>query len=156
MTNLDELKIAKKYYKYKYLYIKLKMKKLQAATQSQTETEYKKTIIDDTIIIEFITEEVESETESEEEPVTDVSLFFNTQIIRDENAKIKRSDCYNRYIKYCESKQLKPKIKSIFFEDIEAFLGKPTKTNVYCYKKYKFIEPDTQLTFNETIEDLIF
>ena len=34
MTNLEELKIAKNYYKYKYLYIKLKIKKLEAATQS--------------------------------------------------------------------------------------------------------------------------
>ncbi len=145
MKNLEDLKIAKNYYKAKYHYIQLKIKKLQKSTEP--EPEYIKTIVNDTITI---TEE------TEEEPVTDVSLFFTTQIIKDENAKIKRSDCYNRYIKYCESKQLKPKIKSIFFEDIEAFLGKPKKTNVYCYKNYKFIESDTPLSFNETIEDLIF
>ena len=132
MKNLDELKIAKNYYKYKYLYIKLKMKKLEAATQSQTETEYKKTIIDDTIIIESITEELESETESEEEPEEDsIKLFFNKMIIKDVKHRIKRSDCYNRYVKYCESQQIEPKQKSIFFEAIEAFLGKPKKTNVY-------------------------
>ena len=153
MSHLEELQIRKDYYKAKYLYIELKIKKLMKAS---TEPQLIKSFIGDTITIQPDSENEEEEEESEEEPETDISLFFNTQIIRDENAKIKRSDCYNRYAKYCESQQLKPKIKSVFFEDIEAFLGKPTKSNVYCYKNYKFIEPDTQLSFNETIEDLIF
>ena len=146
MSQLEELQMRKKYYKAKYLYIKMKINKLI----KDAPTEYIKTIVNDTITI---TEETDEEPE---EPVTDVSLFFQDNILKDDKAKIKRSDCYNRYIKYCESKQLKPKIKSIFFEDIEAFLGKPIKSNVYCYKNYRFVESDTPLTFNQSIEDLIF
>ena len=125
MGNLDELKIARNYYKYKYLYIKLKIKKLEAATQS--DTEYNKIITDDKITIT----EVESEIEEENESETDVSSFFSTMILKDDNAKIKRSDCFNFYVKYCKTKQIEPKIKSIFFKSIESYLGKPTKTNVF-------------------------
>ena len=153
MTNLEELKIAKDYYRAKYLYIKLKIKKLEAATQSPTDTEYNKIITDDIITI---TEEVESEIEEENESETDVSLFFNTMILKDDNSKIKRSDCFNFYVKYCKTQQIEPKIKSIFFKSIESFLGKPTKTNVYYYKHFKFVESDAPLTFNQSIEDLIF
>ena len=153
MTNLEELKIAKNYYEAKYLYIAMKIKKLEAATQSPTETEYNKIITDDIITI---TEEVESEIEEENESETDVSLFFNTMILKDDNAKIKRSDCFNFYVKYCKTKQIEPKIKSIFFKSIESFLGKPTKTNVYYYKHFKFVESDAPLTFNQSIEELIF
>ena len=150
MTNLQELKIAKDYYKAKYLYIKLKIKKLEA--QSTTETEYNKIITDDKITIT----EVESEIEEENESETDVSSFFSTMILKDDNAKIKRSDCFNFYVKYCKTQQIEPKIKSIFFKSIESFLGKPTKTNVYYYKHFKFVESDAPLTFNQSIEDLIF
>ena len=152
MTNLEELKIAKNYYEAKYLYIAMKIKKLEAATQSPTETEYNKIITDDKITIT----EVESEIEEENESETDVSSFFSTMILKDDNAKIKRSDCFNFYVKYCKTQQIEPKIKSIFFKSIESFLGKPTKTNVYYYKHFKFVESDAPLTFNQSIEDLIF
>ena len=152
MGNLDELKIARNYYKYKYLYIKLKIKKLEAATQSPTETEYNKIITDDKITIT----EVESEIEAEPESDNTVSSFFNTMILKDDNAKIKRSEAYVAYVKYCKTKQIEPKIKSIFFKSIESYLGKPTKTNVYYYKHFKFVESDAPLTFNQSIEDLIF
>ena len=152
MTNLEELKIAKNYYEAKYLYIAMKIKKLEAATQSPTETEYNKIITDDKITIT----EVESEIEAEPESDNTVSSFFSTMILKDDNAKIKRSDCFNFYVKYCKTKQIEPKIKSIFFKSIESFLGKPTKTNVYYYKHFKFVESNAPLTFNQSIEDLIF
>jgi hypothetical protein len=151
MKNLEELKIAKDYYKAKYRYIQMKIKKLE----SESTIEYKKTIVEDMITIEPISE-AEQEPEPEPESDNTVSLFFTTQIINDDKAKIKRSDCYNRYVIYCESHQLEPKQKSIFFEDIEAFIGKPKKSNVYCYKNYRFVESDTPLTFNQSIEQLIF
>ena len=152
MGNLDELKIARNYYKYKYLYIKLKIKKLEAATQSPTETEYNKIITDDKITIT----EVESEIEAEPESDNTVSSFFSTMIIQETNSKIKRSEAYVAYVKYCKTKQIEPKIKSIFFKSIESYIGKPTKTNVYYYKHFKFVESDAPLTFNQSIEDLIF
>ena len=149
MSHLEELQIRKDYYKAKYLYIELKIKKLMKAS---TEPQLIKTFVNDTITIH-----PESETESEEEPEEDrIILFFNKMIIKDVKHRIKRSDCYNRYVKYCESQQLAPKIKSLFFESIEAQVGNPIKSNEFYYKNYKFIEPDTQLSFNETIEDLIF
>ena len=78
MTNLEELKIKKDYYRAKYRYIQLKIKKLQKSTE--LDTTYKKTIVDDTITIVPI-----SENESEAEPESDntVSSFFNTMIIHD-------------------------------------------------------------------------
>jgi len=151
MTNLQELKIAKDYYRAKYLYIKLKIKKLEA----ESTIEYKKTIVEDTITIEPISEN-ESEAEPEPESDNTVSSFFNTMIIQETNSKIKRSDAYVAYVNFCKTKQYEPKIKSIFFKSIESYLGKPTKTNVYYYKHFKFVESDAPLTFNQSIEDLIF
>ena len=158
MSNLNELIIRSNYYKAKHEYLEMKIakfKKLQLACGSPIEpeepeepTEYIKTIVNDIITI---TEENE-----EEEPESDVSLFFTTQIIKDDNGKIKRSDCYNRYIKYCQSKQYIPKIKSTFFKMIEALVGKPIKSNVYCYKNYSLTKSDQVLTFNETVDTLIF
>jgi hypothetical protein len=153
MKNLDELKIAKDYYKAKYLYIKMKINKLMK--EAPTETEYKKTINNDTITIESISEN-ESEAEPEPESDNTVSSFFNIMIIQETNSKIKRSESYIEYVKFCKTKQYEPLMKSIFFKSIESFLGKPTKTNVYCYKNYRFVESDTPLSFNESIEQLIF
>ena len=149
MKNLDELKIAKNYYKYKYLYIKLKIKKIE----SESTIEYKKTIVDETITIEPI-----SENESEAEPESDntVSSFFNTMIKQETNSKIKRSESYIEYVKFCKTKQREPLIKSHFFQKFESHVGKPTKTNDYYYKQFCFVESDTPLTFNQTIEELIF
>ena len=151
MTNLKELKIAKDYYKAKYLYIKMKIKKLQKSTEP--DTEYKKTIVEDTITIEPI-----SENESEAEPESDntVSSFFNTMIIQETNSKIKRSEAYVAYINFCKMKQYEPLIKSIFFKSIESYLGKPKKTNVYYYMQFCFVTPNKPLTFNQTIDSFIF
>ena len=152
MGNLDELKIARNYYKYKYLYIKLKIKKLEAATQSPTETEYNKIITDDKITIT----EVESEIEAEPESDNTVSSFFSTMIIQETNSKIKRSEAYVAYVNFCKMKQYEPLIKSIFFKSIESFLGKPKKTNVYYYMQFCFVTPNKPLTFNQTIDSFIF
>ena len=167
MTNLkdiQELKIAKDYYKAKYLYIKMKIKKLQKSTEP--DTEYKKTIVEDTITIEYkktisndkITIVPISENESEAEPESDntVSSFFNTMIIQETNSKIKRSDAYVAYVNFCKIKQYEPLIKSIFFKSIESFLGKPKKTNVYYYMQFCFVTPNKPLSFNETIDSFIF
>ncbi len=151
MKNLDKLKIAKNYYKYKYLYIKLKIKKLE----SESTIEYKKTIVEDMITMEPISE-VESEAEPEPESDNTVSSFFNTMIKQETNSKIKRSESYIEYVKFCKTKQYEPLIKSHFFQKFESHVGKPTKTNVYYYKQFCFVKPDTPLTFNETIEELIF
>ena len=152
MTNLEELKIAKNYYKYKYLYIKLKIKKLEAATQSPTETEYNKIITDDKITIT----EVESEIEAEPESDNTVSSFFKEKIIKADNEKIKRSESYIEYINFCKTKQYEPLIKSHFFQQFESHVGKPKKTNVYYYMQFCFATPNKPLTFNQSIEDLIF
>ena len=152
MANLQELKIAKNYYKYKYLYIAMKIKKLEAATQSPTETEYNKIITDDKITIT----EVESEIEAEPESDNTVSSFFNTMIIQETNSKIKRSEAYVAYVNFCKTKQYEPLIKSHFFQQFESHVGKPKKTNVYYYMQFKFVESDAPLTFNQSIEDLIF
>ena len=63
MTNQEDLLIAKKYYRAKYLYIQMKIRNLQKSTE--LDTSYKKTISDDTITIEPISEEEESEAEPE-------------------------------------------------------------------------------------------
>ena len=152
MTNLEELKIAKNYYKYKYLYIKLKIKKLEAATQSPTETEYNKIITDDTITITL----EESESEAEPESDNTVSSFFKEKIIKADNEKIKRSESYIEYINFCKTKQYEPLIKSHFFQQFESHVGKPKKTNVYYYMQFCFATPNKPLTFNQSIEDLIF
>ena len=150
MTNLQELKIAKDYYKAKYLYIKLKIKKLEA--QSTTETEYNKIITDDKITIT----EVESEIEAEPESDNTVSSFFNTMIIQETNSKIKRSEAYVAYVNFCKTKQYEPLIKSHFFQQFESHVGKPKKTNVYYYMQFCFVTPNKPLSFNETIDSFIF
>ena len=150
MTNLQELKIAKDYYKAKYLYIKLKIKKLEA--QSTTETEYNKIITDDKITIT----EVESEIEAEPESDNTVSSFFSTMIIQETNSKIKRSEAYVAYVNFCNMKQCEPLIKSHFFQQFESHVGKPKKTNVYYYMQFCFVTPNKPLSFNETIDSFIF
>ena len=152
MGNLDELKIAKNYYRAKYLYIKLKIKKLEAATQSPTETEYNKIITDDKITIT----EVESEIEAEPESDNTVSSFFSTMIIQETNSKIKRSEAYVAYVNFCKNKQCEPLIKSHFFQQFESHVGKPKKTNVYYYMQFCFVTPNKPLTFNQTIDSFIF
>jgi len=150
MTNLQELKIAKDYYKAKYRYIKLKIKKLEA--QSTTETEYNKIITDDKITIT----EVESEIEAEPESDNTVSSFFSTMIIQETNSKIKRSEAYVAYVNFCKNKQCEPLIKSHFFQQFESHVGKPKKTNVYYYMQFCFVTPNKPLTFNQTIDSFIF
>ena len=154
MTNLEELKIKKDYYRAKYLYIKMKIRNLQKSTE--LDTSYKKTISnDDTITIEPISEN-ESEAEAEPESDNTVSSFFNTMIIQETNSKIKRSEAYVAYINFCNHKQVEPLIKSHFFKQFESHVGKPKKTNVYYYMHFKFVKSDAPLSFNESIEDLIF
>ena len=154
MTNLEELKIKKDYYRAKYLYIKMKIRNLQKSTE--LDTSYKKTISnDDTITIEPISEN-ESEAEAEPESDNTVSSFFNTMIIQETNSKIKRSEAYVAYINFCKMKQYEPLIKSIFFKSIESYLGKPKKTNVYYYMQFCFVTPNKPLTFNQTIDSFIF
>ena len=156
MTNLEELKIKKDYYRAKYLYIKMKIRNLQKSTE--LDTSYKKTISEGTITIEPISEEEEAEAEAEAEPESDntVSLFFNTLILKETNSKIKRSEAYVAYINFCKMKQYEPLIKSIFFKSIESYLGKPKKTNVYYYMQFCFVTPNKPLSFNETIDSFIF
>ena len=151
MTNLQELKIAKDYYKAKYLYIKLKIKKLEA----ESTIEYKKTISNDKITIVPISEN-ESEAEPEPESDNTVSSFFNTMIIQETNSKIKRSEAYVAYVNFCKTKQYEPLIKSHFFQQFESHVGKPKKTNVYYYMQFCFVTPNKPLSFNETIDSFIF
>ena len=154
MTNLEELKIKKDYYRAKYLYIKMKIRNLQKSTE--LDTSYKKTISnDDTITIEPISE---NESEAEAEPETDntVSSFFNTMIIQETNSKIKRSEAYVAYVNFCKTKQYEPLIKSHFFQQFESHVGKPKKTNVYYYKQFCFVKPKKPLTFNESVDSFIF
>ena len=150
MTNLEELKIKKDYYRAKYRYIQLKIKKLQKSTE--LDTSYKKTIVEGTITIEPISEEAEAEPESD----NTVSLFFNTLILRETNSKIKRSESYVAYVNFCKTKQYEPLIKSHFFQHFESHVGKPTKTNVYYYKQFCFVKPKKPLTFNESVDSIIF
>ena len=154
MANLKDLLIAKSYYRAKYRFIKMKIRNLQKSTE--LDTSYKKTISnDDTITIEPISEN-ESEAEAEPESDNTVSSFFNTMIIQETNSKIKRSEAYVAYINFCKMKQYEPLIKSIFFKSIESYLGKPTKTNVYYYKQFCFVKPKKPLTFNESVDSIIF
>ena len=154
MTNLEELKIKKDYYRAKYRFIKMKIRNLQKSTE--LDTSYKKTISnDDTITIEPISEN-ESEAEAEPESDNTVSSFFNTMIIQETNSKIKRSEAYVAYVNFCKTKQYEPLIKSIFFKSIESYLGKPKKTNVYYYMQFCFVTPNKPLSFNETIDSFIF
>ena len=87
MENLEELKIRKNYYRAKYRYIQMKIRNLQKSTEP--DTSYKKTIVDDMITIEPISE-VESEAEPEPETDNSVSSFFSSMIIKETNSKIKR------------------------------------------------------------------
>ena len=154
MTNLEELKIKKDYYRAKYLYIKMKIRNLQKSTE--LDTSYKKTISnDDTITIEPISEN-ESEAEAEPESDNTVSSFFNTMIIQETNSKIKRSESYIEYVNFCKIKQYEPLIKSHFFQQFESHVGKPKKTNVYYYMQFCFVTPNKPLSFNETIDSFIF
>ena len=156
MTNLEELKIKKDYYRAKYLYIQMKIRNLQKSTE--LDTSYKKTISEGTITIEPISEEEEAEAEAEAEPESDntVSLFFNTLILKETNSKIKRSESYVAYVNFCKTKQYEPLIKSHFFQHFESHVGKPTKTNVYYYKQFCFVKPKKPLTFNESVDSIIF
>jgi len=156
MTNLEELKIKKDYYRAKYLYIQMKIRNLQKSTE--LDTSYKKTISEGTITIEPISEEEEAEAEAEAEPETDnsVSSFFNSMILKADNKKIKRSESYVAYVNFCNHKQVEPLIKSHFFKQFESHVGKPKKTNVYYYMQFCFVKSDKAPTFNESIEEIIF
>ena len=162
MTNLEELIIRSNYYKAKHDYFEMKIakfKKLQLACGSPIETECKQYVAD--VITKEPIPEVESDTEPEsdtaesEEPDTDVSLFFKDKIIKNDKGKIKRSDCYGFYKKYCKTKE--PMQKPQFFEKIEQLVGQPIKTNgLFYYKNYSFTKSDKAPTFNETVDTLIF
>ena len=153
MTNLEDLIILKDYYKAKYRYIHMKIRNLQKSTE--LDTTYKKTIVEGTITIETITE-AEAEAEAEPESDNTVSLFFNTLILKETNSKIKRSESYVAYVNFCKTKQYEPLIKSHFFQHFESHVGKPAKTNVYCYKHFKFVKSGAPLTFNESVDSIIF
>ena len=161
MTNLEELKIRSNYYKAKHEYLEMKIskfKKLQLACGSPIETQY----VADVITKEPIPE-VESEVESDTEPEsdtdtdTDVSLFYKNKIVKDDTRKIKRSDTYGFYKKFCKTEQLEPQQKPQCFEKIEKLIGQPIKTNgLFYYKNYSFTKSDKAPTFNETVDTLIF
>ena len=153
MENLEELKIRKNYYRAKYRYIQMKIRNLQKSTEP--DTSYKKTISDDMITIEPISE-VESEAEPEPETDNSVSSFFSSMILKADNKKIKRSESYVAYVNFCNHKQIEPLIKSHFFKQFESHVGKPKKTNVYYYMQFCFVKSDKAPTFNESIEEIIF
>ena len=160
MSNLNELIIRSNYYKAKHEHFEMKIakiKKLQLACGSPIETECKQYVAD-VITKEPIPEvepDTETDTESGTEPDTDVSLFFKDKIIKNDKGKIKRSDCYGFYKKYCKTKE--PMQKPQFFEKIEQLVGQPIKTNgLFYYKNYSFTKSDPTLTFNETVDTLIF
>ena len=142
MKNLNELIICSNYYKAKHEYLEMKIakfKKLQLACGSP---------------IEPI--EPEEPEESEPEPDSDVSLFFKNMIVQDNTGKIKRSDSYSFYKKFCKTKQSEPKQKPQFYAAIEKLIGQPIKTNgIYYYKNYS-LKSDPLLTFNESVEEFIF
>ena len=132
-----------------------KIKKLQLACGSPIETECKQYVAD-VITKEPEPEDTELDTDTEsEEPDTDVSLFFKDKIIKNDKGKIKRSDCYGFYKKYCKTKEPMPKPQ--FFTAIEQLIGQPIKTNgLFYYKNYSFTKSDKAPTFNETVDTLIF
>ena len=134
----------------------MKIKKLQLArvSRSESDTDYKKTITNDVITIEPDTEVESSESESENECEDDITIFVKNKLVKDNNSKLKRSDCYKSYEKFCESKQTKPKPKPQFFKAIEQLIGHPTKTNgTYFYKNYSLVNKHAALlTFNESVE----
>ena len=158
MTNLNELIVSSNYYKAKHEYFEMKIakfKKLQLACGSPIETECKQYVAD-VITKEPISEvEPDTDTESDTDTDTDVSLFFKNKIVKDDTGKIKRSDCYGFYKKYCKTKE--PMQKPQFFEKIEQLVGQPIKTNgLFYYKNYSFTKSDKAPTFNETVDTLIF
>ena len=167
MTNLNELIVSSNYYKAKHEYLEMKiakLKKLQLACGSPIETECKQYVAD-VITKEPEPEEpeVESDTaesdtaESDTESDAFVSLFFKDKIVKDDKGKIKRSDFFDFYKKYCKLHKLDPKPKTEFFEKIEQLIGQPIKTNgLFYYKNYSFRKSDPTLTFNETVDTLIF
>ena len=161
MTNLEDLIITRNYHQAKFLYLEMKIRKLQLArvSRSESDTDYKKTITNDAIIIQPDTdvESSESENESENECEDDITIFVKNKLVKDDNFKLKRTECYICYKKYCELQKLKPKPKPQFFKAIEKILGQPTKTNgIYFYKNYSLIKSDPLLTFNESVEEFIF
>ena len=160
MTNLEELIIERNYYQAKYLFINMKIKKLQLArvSRSESDTDYKKTITNDVITIEPDTDVESSESENENECEDDITIFVKNKIVKGNDLKLKRTDCYICYKQYCELQKLKPKPKPQFFKAIEKILGQPTKTNgIYFYKNYSLVNKHAALlTFNESVEDFIF
>ena len=160
MTNLNELIVSSNYYKAKHEYLEMKiskLKKLQLACGSPIETECKQYVAD-VITKEPISEvEPDTDTESDTDTDTDVSLFYKNKIVKDDTGKIKRSDTYGFYKKYCKTEQLEPQQKPQFFEKIEQIIGQPIKTNgLYYYRNHSFIKSDKAPTFNETVDTLIF
>ena len=164
MTNLNELIVSSNYYKAKHEYLEMKiskLKKLQLACGSPIETECKQYVAD--VITKEPIQEVEPDTEPESDTESDtesdafVSLFFKDKIVKDDKGKIKRSDFFDFYKKYCKLHKLDPKPKTEFFEKIEQLIGQPIKTNgLFYYKNYSFRKSDPTLTFNETVDTLIF
>ena len=133
-----------------------KIKKLQLACGSPIETECKQYVADVIPEVEPDTEP-DTDTESDTDTDTDVSLFYKNKIVKDDTGKIKRSDTYGFYKKFCKTEQLEPQQKTQFFEKIEQFIGQPIKTNgIYYYKNYSFTKSNQTLTFNESVEELIF
>ena len=158
MSDLENLIICRNYYEAKYKFIEMKIKKIQ---QLPTDTKYKQSIAANIIKPDPISEpEVEPDTEPDtdtesEEPDTDVSLFFKDKIIKDDKGKIKRSETYGFYKKFCKTEQTEPMPKPQFFEKIEQLVGQPNKTNgLFYYKNYSLVK--SALTFNESVEELIF
>ncbi len=164
MKNLNDLIICSNYYKARHEYLEMKIakfKKLQLACGSPIESECKQYVAD--VITKEPIPEVESEVESDTEPEsdtdtdTDVSLFYKNKIVKDDTRKIKRSDTYGFYRKFCKTEQLEPQQKPQFFEKIEKLVGQPIKTNgLFYYKNVSFIKSDKAPTFNETVDTLIF
>ena len=161
MSDLNELIIRSNYYKAKHEYLEMKIakiKKLQLACGSPIETECKQYVAD--VITKEPIQEVESEsdTESGTESDTYVSLFVKDKIVKDDTGKIKRSDFFDFYKKYCLMHKLDPKPHTPqFFKKIEQLIGKPIKTNgLFYYKNVSFRKSDPTPTFNETVDTLIF
>ncbi len=159
MKNLNDLIICSNYYKAKHEYLEMKIakfKKLQLACGSPIETQYVADVITKEPIPE-VESDTEPESDTDTDTDTDVSLFYKNKIVKDETGKIKRSDTYGFYRKFCKTEQLEPQQKPQFFEKIEKLIGQPIKTNgLFYYKNVSFRKSDPILTFNETVDTLIF
>jgi len=90
-------------------------------------------------------EEIKKETNNYILSQNSIENWFLERVEKVEKGRLKRSDCFNDYNKFCDDNGITPVRKKELFEILPSYINKCIKSNgIYIYKGYKLKEEEEE------------